>query len=68
MVRQAECECPCCGWPMRVWYQAGAETLTCPTCLRAISIEESRLSKIEEPRHCDIVSKVLLLLRGVLSW
>jgi Zn finger protein HypA/HybF involved in hydrogenase expression len=68
MVRKAECECPCCGWPMRAWYQSDAMTVTCPTCLRNIPIEESSAADVDEPHHGDMVGRLLLLLRGVLSW
>jgi len=68
MVRKAEFECPYCGGPLRAWYQSDAATVTCPSCLRAINIPESSASAVDEPRHADMVEKVLLLLRGVLSW
>ncbi len=68
MVRKAEFECPYCGGPLRAWYQSTAMAVTCPTCMRDISVPESSAGEVNEPRHGDMVGKVLLLLRGVLSW
>ncbi len=68
MVRKAEFECPCCGGPLRAWYQSQVATVVCLACHREIDIPEPGLFAIAEPQHAGILDKLHLLMQGVFSW